>query len=637
MCGFAGILHRNGQPVESGDLALMLRRLHHRGPDELCAVRPEEHVGLAHARLKVLDLSARARQPMTNEDQTVWLVYNGEIYNFASLRQERQELGYSFRSHSDTEVILRAYEAWGEEAIPRLDGMFALALWDNRQQQLLLARDRAGKKPLFYYAGQGCIAFASEIKGLLPHSHVPREVNEGVLPFLLSFGYPPQGETCYRDIHQIPPATFLLFSAEKSTSIRRTYWHLDFSAADQPPSEAEATNRIRTLLTEAVHRRMVADVPLGVFLSGGIDSTLVAGLMSRLHSQPIRTFSIGFEGDARFDETGYARLASERFGTRHTVFTVTPQSFDLLERLVWHHDQPFGDSSAIPTYLISQLSRPQVTVALAGDGGDEAFAGYLRFQACRWAESIPRPLLRTAALLTGWMPAGLERSGVGRVHRFLRAASLDLPERYWRWISYFPAKGLLRQIDPSLDQWWNRSRGWSPLSRLLHLNFQEYLPNDLLVKMDRTSMAHGLEVRSPFLDTALLEYVARLPDSLKLRGRQSKVILKKAFSDLLPSEIRNRPKMGFGIPLATWLRGGWRPALEEHLLPKEARIHRYLDRAAVEQIVESHLSGREDAGHRLWLLLTLETWLRQMASPRDFSRRAEIRWLDVSKEGASHA
>ncbi|MBI3332936.1 MAG: asparagine synthase (glutamine-hydrolyzing) [Candidatus Omnitrophica bacterium] len=637
MCGFSGFIHWEAEPIPSDELTRAAGLIRHRGPDELCAAMPSDGVGLVHARLRVIDLSDAARQPMSNEDRSVWLLYNGEIYNFRELRRELAALGHPFRSQSDTEVILRAYEAWGSEAIRRLDGMFALALWDGGKRELLLARDRVGKKPLYYWTDGRCIAFGSQIQGLLVHRHVPREVNEPALPFLMAFGYPPAGQTCYRGIQQVPPACWIRFRAGQADPVPQTYWDLEIASRPGRADPGEAARRLRHFLAQAVRRRMIADVPLGAFLSGGVDSTIVVGLMAEsAPDRPVKTFSIGFEGDPRFNETHYAEIAARRFRTDHTVFTVTPQSFDLLERLVSYHDQPFGDSSAVPAYLLSELTRQQVTVALTGDGGDELFAGYTRFWAALAAERVPGSVWAGMDLLLRGIPSGSERSLISRAKRFLKVARLPLPERYWQWISYFGREGL-SHLDPSLERWWARSEGWTPLSRLLYLNFKEYLPNDLMVKMDRCSMAHGLEARSPFLDTALIEYAASLPDRFKLGGGGTKVLLKLACGDLLPPEIHRRGKMGFGVPLGSWFRGKWREPLKELLEPSSARIHRYLGPAAVRDLVSLHLGGREDAGHRLWLLLTLEVWLRQMAGSSDpAAGRAEVIWLNRQKEEVPH-
>ncbi|MBI3616105.1 MAG: asparagine synthase (glutamine-hydrolyzing) [Candidatus Omnitrophica bacterium] len=607
MCGFAGIIHWNGETVFPEELGQMAGRIRHRGPDRWQTAFPSKNIGLAHTRLKVIDLSDAADQPMANDSREIWIVFNGEIYNFRELQRELRAKGFHFRSQSDTEVFLRAYEAWGVEAVQKLEGMFAAAIWDGRTQELWLIRDRVGKKPLFYWTDGRCLAFGSEIKALLAHPHVPNEIHEEIISHLLAFGYPPTGQTCYQGIHQLPPASVIGLSQRNPLGGPKPYWDLCLKSSHAPASDKKAAMELRELLSSAVDRRLVSDVPLGAFLSGGIDSTIVVGLMSkRIADRPVKTFSIGFSSDPRFNETHYAELAAKRFGTQHTTFTVTPQSFDLLEKLVWHYDQPFGDSSAIPMYLLCRLAREHVTVALSGDGGDESFAGYDRFLAALWADFLPPGALNWASRLVEILPTAHERSWMARAKRFAAVSSLPLPERYLRLSTYIDYSS-----SPSIAQLWERSKGLSPLSRLLDLNFKEYLPNDLMVKTDRCSMAHGLEVRSPLLDTPLIEYAAALPDRFKVRGCQTKVLLKKACADLLPPEIRNRKKMGFGVPLGTWFRQQWREPLQDTLGSRQARVNRYLEPSRIQSLIDSHLEEKEDAGHRLWLLMTLEVWLRQ--------------------------
>ncbi len=628
MCGFGGIVHWDRRPVAEQEAASMADRLKHRGPDRLAHLLPEPGIALAHARLRVIDLSEAADQPMSNESGSLWICFNGEIYNFKELREELTARGCRFRSRSDTEVILRAYEVWGAEAIPRLDGMFAIALWDSRRQELLLARDRTGKKPLYYWTDGRCVTFASEIKALLAHPHVPREVNEKALGVLLAFGAPPAGLTCYREIRQVPPAALLRFRADDPDPQPRVYWSLPApnpvpGAVPAPRSDQEAVDQLRDLLTQSVRRRLISDVPLGAFLSGGLDSSIVVSLLSKLITgEPLRTFSIRFEGDERYNEASFANQAAARFGTRHHLFTVTAQSFDLLEKLVWHHDQPFGDSSAVPTYLLSQWARSQVTVALTGDGGDELFAGYDRFSAGLFAERIPRPIRLLASHLANRLPAGAsQKSSWTRLRRFFASAHLGLPERFSSWMRYFPDLDSIlrpeyRQPDPAVAV----EQGATPLQQLLRLNFHDYLPNDLNVKLDRCSMAHGLETRSPFLDTRLIEWSFSLPDRFKWRKGVTKWILRRAFRDDLPQPILTRRKMGFGVPLETWFRGPWKEPLHDLLAAGRPRVLRYLKPEGLQAFLHHHDSGREDAGQRLWLLLTFEVWLRSLERPLDAPR-----------------
>lgn len=615
MCGLAGFIHWDGEPAVSQELEAMAATLRHRGPDEFSLALPSAWVGFSHCRLKVIDLSSRAKQPMANAERSLWICFNGEIYNFRQLREELEAKGFHFLSRSDTEVILHAYAAWGSEAFARLDGMFAIALWDQRTGKLFLVRDRTGKKPLYYWTDGRCLAFASEIKALLAHRHVPQRINESVLPFLFALGYPPAGGSCYEEIHQVLPASWLHFSAQTPNPTPRTYWTLPTDPPQPCPVE-EASAQLRRHFGEAVARRLISDVPLGAFLSGGLDSTLVVGLMATQMEQPVRTFSIGFEGDTRFNEVAFARLAAAHFQTSHTEFIVRPQPFELLERIVWHLDQPFGDSSVVPTYLLAQLARGHVTVALTGDGGDELFAGYDRFRAAILSEHLP-PWARTlGSQLTRLIPSGSHpRSLSGRIRRFLEVASEPLADRFLRWSGYFPNPG---QVLRSTNGYpWTGLRlepdssAQSLLERLLRFNFREYLPNDLLVKMDRCSMAHGLEVRSPFLHTELIEWAFRLPDSLKLRGGVTKWILRHTFRDLVPHPILRRGKMGFGVPLGAWFRTQWRDPLQDTLGSPQARSLRYFRREAIQNLIDTHLRERGDVGQRLWLLLTFELWLRQ--------------------------
>ena len=626
MCGIAGLVHWDGRRVDEDALARMTATLAHRGPegqgvDVFEAGRMR--VGLAHTRLKIIDLSEAAAQPMANEDGSVQVTFNGEIYNYRELRASLQARGVAFRTASDTEAILRLYEAEGSRAVMGLDGMFAFALWDARRRALLIARDRAGKKPLFYAAIPGGFAFASEVKALLQHPDLEAEIDVEMLPAFFLYGYVPTPSTLYQGIRKLPPGHIL--EVDESGKLRiEPYWDLPVTAPERvtPVSEHEAAARVRELMTEAVRRRLVADVPLGAFLSGGIDSTIVVGLMSQLMPEPVRTFSIGFAADPRFDERAYARLAARRYGTKHTEFVVEPSAVDLVERLVWHHDGPFADSSAIPTYLLSRLTRQHVTVALNGDGGDELFAGYLRFYAALLAEHVPGWLRAGAHRLLDGLPEwGGHRSSITRLQKFAGSATLPFVERYTRWISVFyedlsalmPGSQTPREVPQPLallEPHLRRCQDATPLSRLLYLNFKTYLLDDLLVKMDRSSMAHALEARSPFLDTALMEYAAGLPDRLKLSRGRTKVILRRAFRDLVPPEILRRGKMGFGVPLRAWFTGELRDYLRDLLLGPDARLRAYVDQGYLRRLCEAYLGGQADHSHRLWTLLTFEVWLR---------------------------
>ena len=628
MCGICGEVRFDGGLVRPENVRAMRDRLVHRGPDaEGLYVAPQNRAGLGFRRLSIIDLTASGNQPMPNEDSSIQLVCNGEIYNFRELRARLESRGHRFRSRSDSEVIVHLYEDEGVDAIAMLDGMFALALWDDRQRRLILARDRAGKKPLFYSHTSNWILFASEVKALFAHPEFTPDIDTGSIPYFFIYGHAPGPRTMYRDVREAPPATVLTIAGD-GTAVSRRYWrHSEPRPDGERPGRSiprdQATAAVRRLLTEAVSRRLVSDVPLGAFLSGGVDSTIVVGLMSQLMREPVKTFSIGFEGDASYDETAYARMAAKRFHTDHTEFRVTPSAIELVDKLIWHHDGPFGDSSAIPTYIVSELTRRQVTVALNGDGGDELFAGYLRFRAGVISEHFPRSLGTVLDALLSRLPSPRHhRHWLAYAQRFSRALSLPLHERLTRWNAIFyddlpdllvPGLESPTDIDPlwhlggELDR---LSDSATPLQKLLHANFTTYLPSDLLVKMDRCTMAHSLEARSPFLDTALIEYVAALPDHFKLSGKWTKVILREAFADLLPPEIDARGKMGFGVPLGEWFRGELREYLCDHLIDSGARYQTYLSPVYVHRLVQRHLGGEVDAGMKLWSILCFERWLR---------------------------
>jgi asparagine synthase (glutamine-hydrolysing) len=617
MCGICGTLSRRG-PADAAAVAAMSRRLAHRGPDGQ-GVRSDGPVALGHRRLSIIDLSAAAAEPMSNEDGSLWLVFNGEIYNFRELRREL-EPAHRFKSQTDAEVLLHLYEERGDDAVMALEGMFAFALWDAGRGRLLLARDRAGKKPLYYHDGPGLFAFASEVKGLLAHPEVPGERDHEAIPLYLTHGYVPCPRTFYRGVRSLPPGHRLVATTAGIEGPAR-YWRAEFR--DGPPcDEDEAAERLRGALRKAVARRLVADVPVGAFLSGGIDSSAVVALMAEQASGRVRTFSIGFAGAPAYDETAHARAVARRFGAEHTEFVVEPRALELLDRLVLHHDGPFADSSAIPTFLLCELTRSSVTVALSGDGGDEVFAGYRRFLAAVLAEKLPVVARRGMAGVAALLPEPAERRHPVRlVKRFLESGARSLAERYLGFTAVFPdgASGYLR---PELRPAASPERLLAPmrerldapgsaLSRLLSLNFETYLPDDLMVKVDRMSMAHALEVRSPFLDTEVVELGAALPDRLRLRFGRGKRLLRRALRGLLPPEVLGRRKAGFGVPVGAWLRNGPDSFLQDRLLAPSSPIREYLEPEPVADLVRTHLRRERDRGHEIWALLTLESWLRQ--------------------------
>jgi asparagine synthase (glutamine-hydrolysing) len=627
MCGLCGEVRFDDAPVRASDLLAMRQQLVHRGPDsDGLYLSPGGSAGLGFRRLRIIDLSASASQPMPNEDGSVQLVLNGEIYNYRELRARLVANGHQFRSHSDTEVIAHLYEEKGADCIADLEGMFAVAIWDERARRLTLARDRAGKKPLFYYRDDRRLAFASEIKGFFAHPGIALEPNRDAMPYYFIYGYVPPRDTMYRRVSQLEPGTVMTIEADGRIASRR-YWHLEYPVEQdvRPVDRRDATARVRELVTAAVERRLVSDVPLGAFLSGGLDSTIVVGVMSQLMSEPVKTFSIGFEGDAAYDETSYARIAADRFGTDHTEFRVSPSALDLIATLNWHYDGPCGDSSAVPTYIVSKLTREQVTVVLTGDGGDEVFAGYLRFWAAVLSERFPRAAGGAAHAVLSRLPAPVnERHWFARAQRFVESMGRPLHDRMTRWNALFFADlesllqpeflasiapvDKLRYLEPELP--WLAGR--STLSQVLHANFTSYLPDDLLVKTDRCTMANSLEARAPFLDRELVEYVASLPDDCKLQGSRTKAILRDAFPDLVPAPIQRRGKMGFGVPLSTWFRGELRDYMRDLLLAPDARYRDILSAPFVERLIGRHLDGRANLGQQLWTIICFEQWLRQL-------------------------
>jgi asparagine synthase (glutamine-hydrolysing) len=619
MCGFVGSVDFGSSETGRATLQSMTDVLSHRGPDG-GRIELSGNVGLGHRRLRIIDLSTRADQPLWNQRRDLAIVLNGEIYNFRELRRELVASGVQLRTWSDTEVVLELYAREGEQAVRRLDGMFALAIWDARKNRVFLARDRSGKKPLYLYHDARRFLFASEIKALHRHPGVSREPNLEALPFYLTYGYFPHPLTAYRNVSALAPASWMSIDSSTGSRAVQDYWTPTYEV-DGIRQVPEAVERLTPLVREAVRKRLVSDVPLGAFLSGGIDSTVVVGLMSEVLSRPVKTFSIGFEDAPEYDELAYAEEAARRFDCEHTSFRVRPPEPELLETLVRHHDGPFGDSSAIPTYVVSRLARGAVTVVLNGDGGDELFCGYSRIAAAAICERIPEPLRRVAAVGGRLLPgSGSHGGSLRRMRQFLEASARPFRDRIQAWCSFFGKEELARlqlragAADPSehFEQVLREVATASPLARLLYLNYRTYLPEDLLVKMDRMTMAHGLEARSPFLDTALTEFAGSLPDSLKLRRFTTKRVLREAFRHLVPPSILGRRKMGFGVPLGRWFRSQMRPLVENELVSSSSPLFEHLDRNRVARFVNEHMEEKRDHGQKLFCLVTLSLWLRSL-------------------------
>jgi asparagine synthase (glutamine-hydrolysing) len=622
MCGIVGIVRPGGQSVEEDVLASMCDAIRHRGPDD-DGFYLRDSVGLAMRRLSIIDL-AGGKQPIANEDETAWIVFNGEIYNYLELRARLEKLGHRFRTDSDTEAIVHAYDEYGADCPKHLRGMFAFAIWDERKNELFLARDRVGKKPLLYsLAPAGDLVFGSEFRALLRHPQVSRDVDYRAIHHYLSFMCVPAPLTAFGAIRKLEPGHSLRFTRGGEIVIER-YWEPDFNRKEKW-TEEEAGERAVEVLRDAVRVRLMSEVPLGAFLSGGIDSSAIVALMSEESSSPVKTFSIGFE-EQDFSELHHARRVAERVGADHHEFIVRPDAMEVLPTLVEHYGEPYADSSAIPTYYVSRETRRHVTVALNGDGGDECFAGYERYAAMQLAETyrrVPAPLREgLIRQLVELMPSSeLRRSRVRDVKRFTRAASLPSVERYLRWVSVFDSEakdelytGEFRErMRPHraadfIAPWFARANGAGIVDAALLADTMTYLPNDLLVKVDIASMANSLEARSPFLDHHVIEFAASLPADLKLRGRTTKYLLKKVLRQLVPAENLGRRKQGFGVPIGHWFRGEMKGFLQETLL-SEKHLRRGLFRPeAVRRLVADHVAGRADHSHRLWTLLMLELW-----------------------------
>jgi len=630
MCGIAGFIDywdRNaGDSFErSRLLKQMCDVIRHRGPDD-DGYLLKQGVALGMRRLAIIDLAGGA-QPISGEDGSVTIVFNGEIYSFHELTAELEKRGHTFKTHSDTEAIVHAYEEYGTACANHLRGMFAFAIWDDKKREVYIARDRVGKKPLYYTVTPGkTLVFGSEIKSILEHPDVKREINLEALDAYFTLGYVPDPLTIFQNIHKLPPGHYLTFSSGR-VAIQQ-YWDFKFEPAESRRPE-DYVEELRALLSESVRLRLISDVPLGAFLSGGIDSSTIVALMAQHMNQPVKTFSIGFHEDS-YNELKYARLTAKKLGTDHHEFFVTPQICDIIDDLVWHFDEPFADPSAIPTFMVSKLAREHVTVALSGDGGDELFAGYTHYlvQESRRAFSALPKALREGVMrpLSYRLPHG----AWGR--NYLHNISLDPIDRYLDTLSYFTELGkeslyssdfqralqTKDQVARSFREYAGKVKTNEPLDQLLYIDSKTYLPGDILTKVDRMSMATSLEVRVPILDHKLIEFVTRVPASLKLAGTETKHLLKRVAKDLIPSEILDRPKQGFGIPLEEWINRQLRDQIRDTLREPRTRQRGYVNSDYVDLILDEHHKGRRDHSFSLWALLILELWHRRYIdhSPR---------------------
>lgn len=633
MCGITGaVWTRPELAVSPDDLERMTAALRHRGPDDAGQYRSElRHregsdstpgVGLGFRRLSIIDL-AGGHQPMSNEDGTVWVIFNGEIYNYVALQRRLEGAGHKFKTASDTETIVHLYEDEGLDCFDHLNGMFAIAIWDLKRRRLVLARDRLGKKPLVYRHEAGRLLFASELKSLLQLADVPREIDPSAVDAYLTYQYVPHPRTIFRGIRKLPPGHIGVWSDDRLSV--RPYWRPDFSV-ERNISQADAAQQLRETLTSAVSLRMRSDVPLGAFLSGGIDSSIIAALMQRESATPIKTFTIGFPVKD-YDERQFARRVAEHIGSEHHEEEVTPKAVEILPKLVHHYDEPFADSSAIPTWYLAEMTRRHVTVALSGDGGDELFMGYPRYRAVALAGMFDSvPTLRRVFAARWWQSipsSGRQKSRLRQFKRFSQALGMSPARRYFDWISIFNESrradlytdefvSQLSAEDPFdfLQSAWNRpGRRDAPTAASL-ADLVTYLPCDLMTKVDIATMAHSLEARCPLLDHRVVELAASLPSGLKYRRGQGKRILRAAFGDLLPSEVWTRRKMGFGVPLDSWLRGELAPLVDELIEQSPLERLGWFRPESIQQLWLEHRQKRFDHSARLWALVVLNEWLR---------------------------
>jgi asparagine synthase (glutamine-hydrolysing) len=625
MCGIVGIFDITGaSEIDRNLLSRMNESQLHRGPDE-GGLHTEPGLGFGHRRLSIIDLSS-GQQPMHSQDGDVVLTYNGEVYNFPELREELEALGYSFRTHCDTEVILYAWQAWGESCVERLRGMFAFAIWDRPRQTLFLARDRLGVKPLFYAElSNGQFIFGSELKALKQHHLLPKDVDPTAIEDYFGFGYIPDPKTIYRGVYKLEPGYCLTIKRGQSGFRPKQYWDVKFRSASGG-SAVEAGEELIERLREAVKIRMVADVPLGAFLSGGVDSSGVVALMAGLSKEPVNTCSISF-GDPKFNESQFAAQVAERYHTAHRVEQVDPDDFSLIDQLSGLYDEPYADSSALPTYRVCELAKKQVTVVLSGDGGDENLAGYRRY---RWhtyeermrallPDTLRVPLFSTLGRVypkLDWAPK------VFRAKTTLESIGRDSMAGYFHSVSLL-SNGMRSQLFS--DSLKRELQGYQaievfrryseqapdhPLSMVQYLDLKTYLAGDILTKVDRASMAHALEVRVPLLDHKLVEWMATLPPDLKLHGREGKYLFKKALESYLPNDILYRPKMGFAVPLSSWFRGPLKQRVQQSLLGNTLRETGWFDEGFLQHLVTQHQSGLRDYSASIWSLLMFEAFIR---------------------------
>jgi asparagine synthase (glutamine-hydrolysing) len=620
MCGIAGFTHFSGNMGDQNTLKKMGDSIYHRGPDA-GGEYIDDYVGLAHRRLAIIDLSDAGVQPMTSHDGKYIIVFNGEIYNFLSLREELSAAGYPFKTHTDTEVILALYATEGEKMLGKLNGMFAFALWDTTKNTLMIARDRIGKKPLYYLQTETQFAFASELKAILTLPNVPKDIRVDAVHDFFAYQYIPDPKTIFTHMHKLPPGHFMTVS-EQGIDIQQ-YWDVSFSQISTA-SEQQLTKELYELATQRTKDRMVSDVPLGAFLSGGIDSSGVVAMMALNSDTPVKTCSIGFD-DEKFNETEFAKVVAEKYHTEHYEFTVHQNVKDSLENIVAYFDEPFADPSLVPTYFVSELARSKVTVAIAGDGGDEVFAGYEKYTTDdienRLRAKFPKILRKKLFPILSNFFAKSELPIFRKAKSLFYSLSLDpamgfyvtnsqIEDRLWNKLANEKTLHTLGDYHPSditVDTY-NKADGPDHIAKILYTDMKTYLPGGILVKVDRMSMANSLEVRAPILDKDIIEFSATLPSSLKFNHGEKKYILKEAFKPVLPHDILYRKKMGFSVPLATWLRGELKDITQDYLFTKSSGIQQFFNMHVVEELWQQHQQSKADHSTVLWSMLMFQMW-----------------------------
>ncbi len=614
MCGICGYIdYKNPIDKKRAIVHKMCELLTHRGPDEF-GYFFDKNLALGHRRLSIIDLSS-GKQPMQNEQGNIRIVFNGEIYNFLELKEEFRRRGFNFHTNSDTEVIIRGYECYGVDVIHKLNGMFSLAIWDESEKRLFAARDRLGKKPFYYYAGKDRFVFASELKSLLADPEIPRDVNMEAVDRYFSFGYIPSPLTIFHNIYKLRPGHFLLWQNEEIHT--HQYWDLAYKESADCRTEDDFTDRLEELLTAAVKRRLISDVPLGAFLSGGIDSSTVVGMMARVSAEPVKTFTIGFE-EQSYSEVPDARVVADTFKTHHHEYKVKSSAVDILPALVWHFDEPFADSSAVPTFYVSKIARENVTVILSGDGGDELFAGYRSYYKRNQYEifkRIPR-LLREKVI--GPLASTLPINARGK-NFLLEISKLEKKENF-EIIEYYPqikhdlySDDFRNQVSKfndfqSLVSYWGNMPAGPKLSRMQYFDTKFYLPDDILVKVDRMSMANSLETRAPLLDYTVAEFAATIPAELQFKDGRGKYILRKMASRFLPEHVFKKKKQGFAIPMNEWFRNELKEYAFDLLTSSRSNNRGYFKGKIINYILNEHIKGRRDYSMWIWSLVIFELW-----------------------------